>query len=826
MKNKNKIKITILVLGIVFALSPINSFNIIDDQGETEGTIENRDDSNLKPPRISGYWTTNFIHIDGNWSQTEGSYSWCSGDGSWSNPYTIENVTIDASTSPTGSGIFINNSKNEYFIINNVTVYNVGSTTDDAGIKLENTSNGTLINNNCSDNGYSGLFLSQNCNNNTLSGNTANNNDRFGIYLQTNCDNNLISGNSASNVGTSNQNQGIVLYNSCDNNTISGNTANSNTIYGINLQTNCDNNIISGNTASNIGAFIQDTGIIIWNDCDNNIISGNTANDNSDDGIYLLNNCNNNTILGNTANGNFWRGIWLENQCDNNTISGNTANDNGDYGIYLLNNCNNNTILGNTANGNTRHGIYLGGYSNNNIISGNTVSDNDISGIRLFTQCDNNTITENIIYENNVGIQLEVNCFDNLLVYNCIFNNSNNNGFDSESNNWDNGVIGNYWGNYTGIDANHDGIGDTPYNVPGGGGNKDNKPIMNYNPFFFKPPDDLLYEIGTEDHNIKWTVINTSPLLLPFNILREGTSVKTGRLFNYVNDITIDVGSFDEGTYGFIIEVEDEYSDIFTDVVWVTITNTAPEFTVKPNDISYEVGETGNNFSWTFSDVSIINPTYTITRNSLPLIIDDPCISGEAINISTDDLGAGSYCFEIEIDDGYGGTVQDSAWVTVTSGSDGNMPPSNITNLLFVEIINQSFSIEEFNFTFSVYNGSSQGIDFATIQLWWDGAVVSSEIQNLGSGLYFVPLDPITVAPGEEPILLNMIISADGYQDKYFYTYLTVDPDTLDKEVGELAGEFPLVVIIIASTSIAGGIGVVGITIFLLRKRKRLSVSK
>ena len=139
MRNKSNIKIIILVLGIVFALSAINSFMVIDDQGENVRTIDNRDDSSLKPPRISGYWTTNFIHIDGNWSHTVGNYSWVSGDGSWSNPYFIENVTIDASTSPTGSGIFINNSKNEYFIIKNVTVYNAGSTSNDAGIKLENT---------------------------------------------------------------------------------------------------------------------------------------------------------------------------------------------------------------------------------------------------------------------------------------------------------------------------------------------------------------------------------------------------------------------------------------------------------------------------------------------------------------------------------------------------------------------------------------------------------------------------------------------------------------------------------------------------------------
>jgi hypothetical protein len=43
-------------------------------------------------------------------------------------------------------------------------------------------------------------------------------------------------------------------------------------------------------------------------------------------------------------------------------------------------------------------------------------------------------------------------------------------------NSWDNGGEGNYWSNYTGTDANGDGVGDTPYVI--GDSNIDNSPLM------------------------------------------------------------------------------------------------------------------------------------------------------------------------------------------------------------------------------------------------------------------------------------------------------------------------------------------------------------
>ncbi|MHA1191714.1 MAG: hypothetical protein ACTSP9_05395, partial [Promethearchaeota archaeon] len=103
MKSKLK-KITYLFIGLLIAILLNNTF-IFNNDAQTELSI---------PHQSAGY-SESFIYIDGNWTETATTYDWCYGDGSWSTPYVIENVSINAISSPTGSGILINNSLDVYF---------------------------------------------------------------------------------------------------------------------------------------------------------------------------------------------------------------------------------------------------------------------------------------------------------------------------------------------------------------------------------------------------------------------------------------------------------------------------------------------------------------------------------------------------------------------------------------------------------------------------------------------------------------------------------------------------------------------------------------
>jgi parallel beta-helix repeat protein len=131
-------------------------------------------------------------------------------------------------------------------------------------------------------------------------------------------------------------------------------------------------------------------------------------------------------------------------------------------------------------------------HCNNITIDSNTILNNPNVGIHL-TLAVWNTISENTIQSNLLyGIDISMSSNHNTFFDNTFKKNGPQQVRDPLTNNWDYNGRGNYWDDYTGVDLNpKDGIGDTPYSIPGGGGNQDHYPLG----FFRNSPEAFIDSI-------------------------------------------------------------------------------------------------------------------------------------------------------------------------------------------------------------------------------------------------------------------------------------------------------------------------------------------
>jgi parallel beta-helix repeat protein len=131
------------------------------------------------------------------------------------------------------------------------------------------------------------------------------------------------------------------------------------------------------------------------------------------------------------------------------------------------------TIADNTIGNNEGNGIYVI-QSVGITVDTNLIQNNQI-GIRIYSSSTNNVISNNQIAGNSqYGIQVLQSL--NNRIYRNDFTNNGQHAQDAYTNDWSYTSQGNYWDDYTGRDSDHDGIGDIPYDIPGGS-NQDLYPL-------------------------------------------------------------------------------------------------------------------------------------------------------------------------------------------------------------------------------------------------------------------------------------------------------------------------------------------------------------
>jgi parallel beta-helix repeat protein len=448
----------------------------------------------------------------------------------------VSNIASSNKGDEKGDGI------NLFSSYNNIVSDNNASGNIDTGIQVMNSSDGNVVTNNIANlNGYCGISVWYS-NNNSITNNTANSNNETGIWLNYSS-NNQLTNNTASNNGQfgiwlmrsphNTLRENIMDHNGFfnllhkdtptleewNNDIDTSNTVNGLPIYYIYNQSDLiiDNYttkkivVVGGTnvTVRNITYSDGDPiGLIFTNDSlvENCTVTNNNA------GGFLLIWSHYNRLVNNTAGSNKGTGMVLQissyNILSHNTINSNNATgmaiQSGDYnmisdniailnagdGIWLWNSSNN-MISGNNASNNTVHnGISLGASHNNTVVN-NIAYSNYHNGINLYNGSGNNIVANNTLVCNEAhGISAHDYSNFNKIYHNNLINNSQNAIDESLNNSWDNGYPsgGNYWSDYTGVDnysgpkqdiPGSDGIGDTPYNIPGGVGAKDHYPLMN-----------------------------------------------------------------------------------------------------------------------------------------------------------------------------------------------------------------------------------------------------------------------------------------------------------------------------------------------------------
>jgi parallel beta-helix repeat protein len=298
-------------------------------------------------------------------------------------------------------------------------------------------------------------------------------------------------------------------------------------------------------------------------------------------------------------------------EIDDNQISNSVLSD----GIQM-DHCSGVTVSNNLINNNAAAGISLT-LSENNIIHDNMIQ-NNYEGIYIYYSSNNNQIYSNTITGNDYGIHIaqEIQSSGNYFYLNDLKNNIKN-AEDPHTNYWSYSSQGNYWDDYNNYDSNNDGIGDTPYDIPGGGENQDLYPLG-----YFKSESPSENQAPTADAGGSYSGYKDQ--LIQFDA--SGSDDLDGTIIGYQWDWTND-GSWDtswstssyathgyisEGIYTVKLQVKDNDGATDTDITTVTITNvsTTLHFTYSPSNphageiISFDASTIDDviQYDWKWSD--------------------------------------------------------------------------------------------------------------------------------------------------------------------------------------------------------------------------------
>ncbi len=170
---------------------------------------------------------------------------------------------------------------------------------------------------------------------------------------------------------------------------------------------------------------------------------------------------------------------------------------------------------------------------------------------------------------------------------------------------------------------------------------------------------DFSIPYGVQGEYLVWTCNEPYPDY--FIITQDSVAIDEG-VWNGT-DLRVNLNGLSVDSYVFELTANDTYGNIASDdvIVSVIVDDDSPSLTPL-NDVSFEFGTTGNQLTWSCSD--LFPDSYSISRNGT--IIDSGLWNGSNLAVNLDGLSPGTYNFTIVLYDSSGNSASDSVIVTVT----------------------------------------------------------------------------------------------------------------------------------------------------------------
>ncbi|MHA2600680.1 MAG: right-handed parallel beta-helix repeat-containing protein [Candidatus Thorarchaeota archaeon SMTZ1-83] len=319
-----------------------------------------------------------------------------------------------------------------------------------------------------------------------------------------------------------------------------------------------------GSEGAGISLRSVTNGKLVHNNCSDNM-----------NGIYLRMGADNNTVSNNTCTSNIDSGVFLEGANYNTLFQNNVTG--SDYGL-ILNIAHYNTMVENVFNESDTCVLMVD--ASYNTFAHNMIARCAWEAIQLISEPVYNLFTNNTIADNEYGMYLD-RAANNSVIWNIFLNN------------WGSVTIGelaagntfdcNFWSDYTGADADGDGVGDTPYIYFGP---LDLHPLMYLPtpPIWVEPPIGQNVEFGSYFFRYDLNVTSHAPLNWWVNDTVLFTVDTTG--------VVTSTAYLPIGIYGLKVVVTNIYlSELAADFyVWVRDT-IPPAWMIAPTDQTLKYGE-------------------------------------------------------------------------------------------------------------------------------------------------------------------------------------------------------------------------------------------